>query len=238
MQCGPRQSLGQRLLLGPGLCLGPHCPRGSASRCFTLYLVLFSCAQAFPGVKWVKAATGANLTARRNDVLELLKNHGPRLLALFTRLTLRTDVAEDLLQELFLKLNASTAFAAARNAEGYATQAAVHLAFDWRRRENRRRESTGVELDAAEAARAPLSGLIDREELEPVLEALGQLSPLIQTCVVLHYLQQESYENIAVRVERTPHQARALCHKGLYELRHLLGVGAAAPGESSHEHTP
>lgn len=172
-----------------------------------------------------------------NDLLDLLNKQGPRLLALITRVTLRADVAEDLLQELFLKLHGSTAFATAHNAEAYATRAAVHLAFDWRRREKRRRECTGMDVAAAAPAPSSPCGIMEQEEFEQVLQALDQLSALMQTCVVLRYLQQESYEEIAVRVERTPHQARALCHKGLYELRRLLGVRAAAPGESSHEHT-
>jgi DNA-directed RNA polymerase specialized sigma24 family protein len=37
-------------------------------------------------------------------LLKLLDEHGPKLDALLTRLTLRSDLAEDLLQDLFLKL--------------------------------------------------------------------------------------------------------------------------------------
>ena len=44
------------------------------------------------------------------DALSLLEAEGPRLYALLARITLREDVAEDLMQELFLKLNRSRPF--------------------------------------------------------------------------------------------------------------------------------
>lgn len=40
----------------------------------------------------------------RRRILEILESHGRSLFALMTRLTLCEEVAEDLMQELFLKL--------------------------------------------------------------------------------------------------------------------------------------
>jgi RNA polymerase sigma factor (sigma-70 family) len=180
--------------------------------------------------------TGATLADQTNALLDLLQRQGSRLLALFTRLTLRADVAEDLLQELFLRLHGSTPFAAAHDIDAYAMRTAVHLAFDWRRQERRRRESTGLKADILPAPDSAVCGIVQREELEPVLQALECLSPLMQSCVVFRYLQQESYEQIGARLERTPHQARALCHKGLSELRRLLGASTATSGGISDEH--
>jgi hypothetical protein len=48
-------------------------------------------------------------------LLEFLESSGPGLHALLTRLTLREDAAEDLMQELFIRLSKSKAFEKARN---------------------------------------------------------------------------------------------------------------------------
>ena len=47
-------------------------------------------------------------------LLEMLESVGPRVHALFTKLTSRVDAAEDLLQELFIKLLRSDGFAKLR----------------------------------------------------------------------------------------------------------------------------
>ena len=70
---------------------------------------------------------------KQHVLLELLQRSGARLHALLVRVTLREDVAEDLLQELFLRLDASAGFYEASSREAYAQTAAIRLAFDWRR---------------------------------------------------------------------------------------------------------
>lgn len=79
------------------------------------------------------------MSDRQTELLELLDRSGAGLYALLTRLTLREDVAEELMQDLFLKLNG------AENQGGidcwcaYARRTAINLAFDWRRRQATRR---------------------------------------------------------------------------------------------------
>ncbi|MHC4757147.1 MAG: RNA polymerase sigma factor [Planctomycetota bacterium] len=66
-------------------------------------------------------------------ILELLDESGPSLYALLTKLTLNQDAAEELMQELFIKLNNSKVFQKANNSDAYAHRAAINLALDWRR---------------------------------------------------------------------------------------------------------
>jgi len=65
------------------------------------------------------------------NLLAMLDRSGPHLHVLLTRLTLREDVAEELMQELFLKLSRSDGFRRAHDPVAYACRAATHLAFDW-----------------------------------------------------------------------------------------------------------
>jgi RNA polymerase sigma factor (sigma-70 family) len=163
------------------------------------------------------------LKSTPHDVSQLLAEQGRQLHALLFRLTLRADVAEDLLQDLFCKLAHSDAFQRAKNPLGYAYRTATNLAFDWRRagKRNPTCEFDGANL--ASATPSPLVDLLRREELEQTLTAIGELAPSSRDIVVLRYLQQESYETIAKQFGKTEHQIRALASKAIQQLRGLVG---------------
>jgi RNA polymerase sigma-70 factor (ECF subfamily) len=159
-------------------------------------------------------------------LLGILETHGADLYALLTRLTLDAGVAEDLLQELFLKLRSAKGFTRADNPRAYVFRTAIHLAFDWRRT---RRCTEPLRSEPAAGARAPLDLLIDSEEIEQVLDALQHLTALGRQIIVLRYLQQQDYADIAVQVGKTEHQVRGLCAKALGQLRELLRPAAGEP---------
>ena len=164
------------------------------------------------------------MTSSNDELLDILNQHGAQLHALLTRLTLRAGVAEDLLQELFLKLHDADGFARAANRKAYAFRAAIHLAFDWRRRQRPTETLDAVPLGVSAAA---LDRLIDAEELEQVLEAMRHLSELSRQVLVGRYLQFQDYGEIALELGKTAHQVRGLCHKALGQLRLILRpVGA------------
>jgi RNA polymerase sigma-70 factor (ECF subfamily) len=166
------------------------------------------------------------VAANSSRLLSLLEAHGAELHALFTRLTLRAGAAEDLLQDLFLKLQDADGLVRAADPKAYLFRAAVNLAFDWRRAQRRtaplRNEPAGVGLP-------PLDRLISVEELEQVLDALLQLSELGRQVLVLRYLQGQEYGDIAAHLGKTAHQVRALCSKALEQLRLIIRLPAQEP---------
>ena len=171
----------------------------------------------------------------QKELLELLDKSGASLHALLTRLTLREDVAEELMQELFIKLNNSRGLNKVVNWEAYARRAAINLAFDWRRRWRQ----TALRLDDVTAPasndNSPLGELIRTEELQETLNAIGQLNRASREAIVMRYIQQESYDCIAEQLGKTPHQVRALCSKALNRLRDLLGRGQPSfSGKEAH----
>lgn len=170
-------------------------------------------------------------------LLELLETAGPRLHALLVRLTLREDVAEDLLQDLFLRLNASEGFLKAADPTAFAFRSAIHLAFDWRRSKNRRASPAPLDIEPAATAPSPLGAMVQREELEQVLEAAQDLSEGAREAFVLHYIQQESYEAIAAATGRTPQQVRGLAYKAVVGIRERLSEPEPGlkPAEISNE---
>jgi RNA polymerase sigma factor (sigma-70 family) len=154
-------------------------------------------------------------------LLQLLETDGRRLHRLLTRLTLRADAADDLLQELFLRLRSSASFRNATDPAAFAVRTAVNLAFDWRRKRRRRREVGKVPDQATSPD--PLTKLVEREELDQVLIALTELPESVRLCLVLRHLEQLDPNEVARLLGRTAHQVRALCAKGVARLRRRLG---------------
>jgi RNA polymerase sigma-70 factor (ECF subfamily) len=164
--------------------------------------------------------------------LSILETHGAELHALLTRLVSRADVAEDLLQELFLKLRDSLGFARADNPKAYVFRTAIHLAFDWRRA---RRFPESLHVEPAGAAESQLDRLIEAEQLEQVLDAMQNLSELGRQVIVLRYLQHQEYSEIAQQLGKTEHQIRGLCHKAIGQLQHMLRPATGRAAERGHE---
>ena len=164
---------------------------------------------------------GAHLQERQKRLLELLEESGSSLHVLLARLTLREDAAEDLMQELFLKLSQSSGLDRARNRDAYARKAAINLAFDWRRKQ--KHSEVSIEQFAEPAAgEAVMDELIRREELAEVLDAVGRLNKASRDSVIMRYIDDKSYDYIAEQLQMTPHHIRALCHRARQGLIHML----------------
>jgi RNA polymerase sigma factor (sigma-70 family) len=170
-----------------------------------------------------RAHVEISVSSDPTGVLSILQTHGGQLHALLTRLTLRAGVAEDLLQDLFLKLQNAPGFARAANRRAYAFRAAVHLAFDWRRA---RRQTEPLPPSVPAVGASPLDRMIEAEEFDLILDAMQGLSELGRDILVLRYLQHQEYGDIAQQVGKTEHQVRGLCSRALGQLRTLLGQAA------------
>jgi RNA polymerase sigma factor (sigma-70 family) len=140
-----------------------------------------------------------------------------------TRLTLREDVAEELMQELFIKLINSRSFDKAGNPEAYARRAAINLAFDWRRSRKLNPLRLDQVCEPASNDGSPLDKLVQAEELDEILNAIGQLNKVPREAFVMRYIQQEPYDYIAEQLGKTAHHVRALCSRALNRLRNILG---------------
>ena len=164
-------------------------------------------------------------------LLGFLESSGPGLHAMLTRLTLREDVAEDLMQELFIRLTKSKAFEKARNRGAYARRCAINLAFDWRQRSGPSHLPLAEVRDQASNDNSPLRRLIHREEMERILEGVSRLRGISRESFVMRYIQQESYEQIAQELGKRPHQVRALCSKAMSQLRSMLNSSGSKIGK-------
>lgn len=156
-------------------------------------------------------------------ILEFLEKSGAQLYTLLTRLVLREDVAEDLIQELFIKLNNSRVFSRSGNRLAYAQKTAINLALNRRRSEKKRSLGLEKSKEPVSAEISPLNRLVEREELEQILDAVSKLTGCTALAFVMRYIEQRSYEDIATTLGKEQHQVRALCSKGMKRLRKMIG---------------
>lgn len=172
----------------------------------------------------------------RSQVVSLFETAGPALHALLTRLTLREDVAEELMQELFINLSQSRGFGNAANPGGYAYRTAIHLAFNWRRSHKPGTKPVDLGEIPIGETESPLAKLAGDEELQRVLEALRRLPEPQRAAVVMRYIQQESDKAISEQIGRSPKHVRALRHRAIASLRRLLRKESwpPAPKETTH----
>ena len=159
---------------------------------------------------------------RQRKILQLFDSSGAHLHKLLARLTRREDVVGDLLQELFIRLWNSKTFDKANDPFAYAYRAAINLAFEWRRQQKITCQSLKEDCAAAKDDSSALGSMIQAEELEQVLDATSKLTDLARDVVARHYIEQESFEEIAERLGKKPQYMRSLCSKAMAELRGML----------------
>ncbi len=168
--------------------------------------------------------------ARQKNVLKLLDTSGERLHALLARLTLSEDVVGDLMQELFIRLSKSSRLAEVNDPFAYAYRAAINLAFEWRKKSKVKFQSLDEDCLPVENNPSPLAEMVQAEELAQVLDVMPRLSKLAREVVVMHYIEQESYEEIAQRLGKKPQHIRSVSAKSLARLRQLLTGTKNLPG--------
>ena len=164
------------------------------------------------------------MRSRQVKVLGLLDESGACLHGLLTRLTLREDVAGDIMQELFIRLSGSSGFDKARDPAAYAWRAAMNLAFEWRRKSRLKFQRLDELALPASNECGPLASMVRAEELGEVLDAVERLRGLAREVIVMRYIEQESYEKIAGRLGKKPQHVRSVSSKALGRLRELLAV--------------
>ena len=166
---------------------------------------------------------------RQKKILELLDTSGVRLHSLLVRLMFSEEMVGDLMQELFIRLSNSSGLDKANDPFAYACRAAINLAFEWRRKSKVKFQSLEEDSLPVENTPSPLAGIIQTEELGQVLDTIGQLNDLAREVVVMHYIELESYEQIAQRLGKKPQHIRSVSAKAMARLRKLMHAGKTCP---------
>lgn len=166
---------------------------------------------------------------------ELVRLHTRRIYSLCFRFTGKDSEAQDLTQEVFLRVYRS--LASFRSAEGsFATWLARltrNLLIDHYRRTRNERITDSIEeqLPGAEGGRTeekfksdsrPDSAVAGREASELLQSALGKLSPELRETIILRDLQEMEYREIADVLAIPEGTVKSRLNRGRAELARLL----------------
>jgi RNA polymerase sigma factor (sigma-70 family) len=157
---------------------------------------------------------------------EIVREHSARVYRLAYRLTGNQHDAEDLTQEVFVRVFRSLSKYTPGTFEGWLHRITTNLFLDTVRRRQRIRFE-GLGDDAAERLRGrepnPAQAYDDRHLDGDIQTALDALAPEYRAAVVLCDIEGFSYEEIAATLGVKMGTVRSRIHRGRAQLRAALG---------------
>ncbi len=166
---------------------------------------------------------------------EVVEQHSARVYRLAYRLTGNRHDAEDLTQEVFVRVFRSLHTYTPGTFEGWLHRITTNLFLDQARRRQRIRfDSLGDDADQRLPSRLPSPDIAQAERLfdDDVEAALLSLAPQFRAAVVLCDVEGLSYEEIAEVLGLKLGTVRSRIHRGRAQLRKALAHRAPSPGRT------
>jgi RNA polymerase sigma-70 factor (ECF subfamily) len=156
---------------------------------------------------------------------EVVREHSARVYRLAYRLTGNSHDAEDLTQEVFVRVFRSLPGYTPGTFEGWLHRITTNLFLDMARRRQRIRfeglgEETEARLDGGEPT--PAQAFEDRHLDDDIQAALKALAPEYRAAVILCDIEGLSYEEIAATLDIKLGTVRSRIHRGRAQLRAAL----------------
>ncbi len=156
---------------------------------------------------------------------DVVREHSARVYRLAYRLTGNTHDAEDLTQEVFVRVFRSLSSYTPGTFEGWLHRITTNLFLDMARRKQRIRfEGLGDETAArlGDGGRSPADAFDDRHLDDDIQAALKALAPEYRAAVILCDIEGLSYEEIADTLGIKLGTVRSRIHRGRAQLRAAL----------------
>jgi RNA polymerase sigma factor (sigma-70 family) len=169
---------------------------------------------------------------------EIVRTHSARVYRLAYRLTGNPHDAEDLTQEVFVRVFRSLASYTPGTFEGWLHRITTNLFLDWARRKQRIRfeglaDEMAHRLPGSEPT--PAEAFDDNHLDDDVQAALKALPPEYRAAVVLCDIEGFSYEEIAATLGVKLGTVRSRIHRGRAQLRAALEHRRPTPAEPANE---
>ena len=164
---------------------------------------------------------------------EVVREHSARVYRLAYRLTGNQHDAEDLTQEVFVRVFRSLSSYTPGTFEGWLHRITTNLFLDQARRKSKIRfDSLGEDAETRLPSRSagPDTQLLDTMFDDDVEEALAELPPDFRAAVVLCDVEGLSYEEIADVLDLKLGTVRSRIHRGRTMLRRALAHRAPTAG--------
>jgi RNA polymerase sigma-70 factor, ECF subfamily len=164
------------------------------------------------------------------DSLELLhKRHRTNVLRLIRRITGDAAVAEELSQEVFLRVyQARERYEPTASFSTWIYRIAFNRSLNWLRSQQQHRNTTSFDAHPnslrllQEPSATPERKLLDREHIERIREVINSLPPRQRQALILHKYEGLDYAQIAARMDTTVPAIKSLLFRTYLSLQELL----------------
>lgn len=159
---------------------------------------------------------------------QIVRQHWRKVFNLAYKFVGRHDEAEDLTQDIFLKIfKALRTFDRRANFQTWLISISRNLCIDHYRSVRKERETMARDVDASELSpvsreRSPLSQLEQVDLKQIIRTALAELPPALRQAVVLRDLQEFSYQEIADQLGLPEGTVKSRINRGRFELARQL----------------
>ena len=170
----------------------------------------------------------------------LVRTYWKRVFNIAYKFVAQYDEAEDLTQEIFVKLfRALPTYDRRAQFDTWLTRVSRNLCIDHYRRRRREEETFTGEIDPDtiqidELVSRPDAALERRAEVAMVRQALAKLPPTYREALALRDIHELSYEEIALRLQLPEGTVKSRINRGRRELARHLQVLLKRPNEISH----
>jgi RNA polymerase sigma-70 factor (ECF subfamily) len=169
---------------------------------------------------------------------QIVRQHWRKVFNLAYKFVGRHDEAEDLTQDVFLKIfKALHTFDRRANFQTWLISISRNLCIDHYRSVRKERETMARDVDASQLTppareRSPLGELEQLDLRQRIREALAELPPTLREAVVLRDLQEFSYQEIAAQLRLPEGTVKSRINRGRLELaRQLRRLQNQRPGD-------
>jgi RNA polymerase sigma-70 factor (ECF subfamily) len=177
--------------------------------------------------KKLKLVTEEPPNAPQTELETLFQSHHERVFRTAHRITGSPADAEDVLQNVFLRLiKGKEAYDLSANAEAYLSRAAINASLDLLRTRSRSRSVDFGEVDAEELAskfQSPEAEHADRELQTLIRQAVAGLGKTASEMFVLRYYEGHDNQEIAKMLDTSHMVVGVVLHRARTRLREEIG---------------
>jgi RNA polymerase sigma-70 factor (ECF subfamily) len=155
---------------------------------------------------------------------QIVRQHWRKVFNIAYKFTGKHDEAEDLTQDVFLKIFKSLdTFDRRANFQTWLVSVSRNLCIDHYRSVRKERETIDRDVDPGELTPAapttsPIAALEQRDRVNLLKKAMDQLPPTLRSAVLLRDIQELSYQEIADRLHLPEGTVKSRINRGRTEL--------------------
>lgn len=165
------------------------------------------------------------MSGRSDRIAEWARNWNAGLTRFLRRKLPERIDAEDLAQEVYLRLLRADKLEHIDEPQAYLYRVASNVAAEWRMRACYAKPHSEAELDALVASSTPESILDESQFREQLNAALAGMPAMVRAVIFLKLRDGESHEKIAERLGITPRMVRRYLTAGYAHLRRSITPG-------------